>query len=295
MAVNKVRRLGSFAPLSASAWTDDALAEAGEPAELLYYRALSFSAHVLRDGFVTDSQLTRMVGHGMRDAKKRAERLCAVGLWVREDGGFRVRSWLKWNRSKDEIEDLQRKDAGRKAGSKRTPDGDDDPGGSESERNPNGIRVESESGSLFESNGFQPRARHTEPEPHTEPKTKANSSAPDGAESETANVVAIQAGRPAGYPQAFEDAWLAYGRKGAKKTAYAEWQRATKRATVQTISAAIRPYVASTPDPKFRKDFERWLKGDCWESAIVQSRPAADGYQPWTNPDDHDAYDEEIR
>jgi hypothetical protein len=101
--------------------------------------------------------------------------------------------------------------------------------------------------------------------------------------------------KPTGYPQPFEDAWLAYGRKGAKKTAYAEWQRATRRATVSTISAAIRPYVAATPDPKFRKDFERWLKGDCWESAVIPDRQVSGGYQPWTNPDNQDAYDEELR
>lgn len=286
MAVNKVRRLGSFAPLSASAWTDDGLAEAGEAAELLYYRALSFSAHVLRDGFVTDSQLTRMVGHGMKDPKKRADRLCAVGLWVRGEGGYWVRSWLKWNRSKEEIEALQRKDAGRKASSKPTPDGDDDPRGSESSRTPNGIQAESEPGSLFDRNGFPPRARHTEPEPHTEPKTKTNSSAPAGAASEPGVVVSMP--RPTGYPAAFENAWQAYGRKGAKKTAYAEWQRAAKRATVQAISAAIRPYVASTPDPKFRKDFERWLKGDCWESAVIPTRTAA-GHQPYRDHDRDDA------
>lgn len=290
MPVNKVRRLGSFAPLSASAWTDDALAEAGEAAELLYYRALSFSAHVLRDGFVTDSQLIRMVGHGMKDAKKRADRLCAVGLWVHEDGGYRVRSWLKWNRSKEEIAALQEKDAGRKTGSKRNPDGDRTPPDSDSRRSPNGIQTESDSDMLFDRNGFQPRARHTEPEPHTEPETEPNSSAPAGA-SETANVVAIQASRPSGYPTEFENAWEAYGRKGAKKTAYAEWQRATKRATVQTISAAIRPYVASTPDVKFRKDFERWLKGDCWESAVVPARTGT-GHQPYRDHEDDSAYDQ---
>lgn len=174
MPVNKVRRLGSFAPLSASAWTDDALAEAGEAAELLFYRALSFSAHVLRDGFVTDHQLVRMVGHGMRDAKKRADRLCAVGLWVREDGGYRVRSWLKWNRSRTEIEDLQRKDAGRKASGGASPTGKRDTSDSDSARTPNGIQPESESDTLFEQNGFQPRARHTEP--HTEPEPKTSSS-----------------------------------------------------------------------------------------------------------------------
>jgi hypothetical protein len=98
-----------------------------------------------------------------------------------------------------------------------------------------------------------------------------------------------------GYPQPFEEAWQAYGRKGAKKTAHAEWRRAVKRAPVARIVSAIPAYVESTPDPKFRKDFERWLKGDCWESAVVPARrPAAGGYQPFANPTDPDAYDEEL-
>lgn len=144
MAVNKVRRNGSFAPLSAQAYKDDALMEAGEGAELLFYRGLSFGADVLRDGFITDTQLTRVVGHGMRDAKKRADRLVTVGLWGREDGGYRTRSWLKWNRSREEIDALQNKDTGRKAPKVEIPNGDDDGQVSESERNPNGIQLESE-------------------------------------------------------------------------------------------------------------------------------------------------------
>ena len=102
--------------------------------------------------------------------------------------------------------------------------------------------------------------------------------------------------KPASYPQVFEDAWLAYGRKGAKKTAFAEWRRATRRATVAVIVAAIPAYVDSTPDPKFRKDFERWLKGDCWESAVVPRRKAAGDWSgPYQDPPDDSVYDEEFR
>lgn len=94
------------------------------------------------------------------------------------------------------------------------------------------------------------------------------------------------------YPEAFEHAWKAYGRKGAKKTAYAEWQRALKRASVDTITEAIGPYVRSTPEVRFRKDFERWLKGDCWESAIVEH--AVNSHRPYANPNPNAYYDEEL-
>lgn len=120
---------------------------------------------------------------------------------------------------------------------------------------------------------------------------------PDG--SGQATLIQFPASKPkpapkqTGYSEPYEAAWVAYGRKGSKKTAFAEWQRAIKRADIATITAAIGPYVASRPDLQFRKDFERWLKGDCWESA-VPARQAAGGYQPYANPVDQDVYDEPL-
>lgn len=116
MPVNKIRRNGSYAPLSAHYYKDDALAEAGERAELLYVRGLAFCADVLSDGFISDSQLARFVGVGMTDPKRRAERLIAVGKWRRDDdaGGYWVVSWHKWNLTKAEIQQRQKVDAARK-------------------------------------------------------------------------------------------------------------------------------------------------------------------------------------
>ena len=117
MPVNQVRRNGSYAPLSAHYYKDDGLIEAGEKAELLFVRGLAFCAEVLSDGFISDAQLTRFVGAGLAGARARAERLLQVGLWERDDdaGGYRIRSWAKWNLSRDEIAARQRKDSARKA------------------------------------------------------------------------------------------------------------------------------------------------------------------------------------
>jgi hypothetical protein len=117
MAVNRVRRNGSYAPLSAHYYKDDKVAAAGERAELLYVRGLAFSADVLKDGFISDIQVTRFAGVGMNDAAKRAARLVAVGLWERDDerGGYVVNAWEKWNQSLAEIQVKQRLDAERKA------------------------------------------------------------------------------------------------------------------------------------------------------------------------------------
>lgn len=120
MAVNRVRRNGSYAPLSAHYYKDDALAEAGEKAELLFVRGLAFSADILKDGFISDVQLVRFVGVGMPDAQERADRLAEVGLWKRDNRrrGYHVKSWSKWNASLDEIKAKQIADAARKAGGK---------------------------------------------------------------------------------------------------------------------------------------------------------------------------------
>lgn len=120
MAVNKIRRNGSYAPLSAHYYKDDAIAEAGEKAELLYLRGLAFSADVLKDGFISDVQVTRFVGVGMRDAAARARRLVEVGLWQRDDerGGYVVNAWSKWNQTAAEIREKQQRDAERKGATK---------------------------------------------------------------------------------------------------------------------------------------------------------------------------------
>lgn len=120
MAVNRVRRNGSYAPLSAHYYKDDALAEAGEAAELLYVRGLAFSADILKDGFMSDVQIVRFVGVGMVDPLDRADRLVEVGLWRRDKkrSGYHIKSWAKWNASLTEIKAKQAADAARKAAGK---------------------------------------------------------------------------------------------------------------------------------------------------------------------------------
>lgn len=121
MAVNQIKRNGSFAPLSSRYYMDDAIANAGEKAEILFIRGLAFCADTLSDGFITDVQLQRFVGAGLTSVTTRAKKLCQVGLWERVDGdllggetGYRVVAWLKHNRSRAEIQAKQRADADRK-------------------------------------------------------------------------------------------------------------------------------------------------------------------------------------
>ena len=116
MAVNQIRRNGSFAPLSAHYYDDDAIIAAGEKAETLYVRGLAFAARKPVDGFISDLQLTTFRLPGVQ---ARAARLVEVGLWERVEGGFQIAAWLKHNASKAEIEEKQRRDAARKRGVRR--------------------------------------------------------------------------------------------------------------------------------------------------------------------------------
>lgn len=122
MAVNQVKRNGSYAPLSAYYYDDDAVIRAGERAEVLFTRSLAFSARQLKDGFISDAQVSRL-GAGLSGLRARVTTLLEVGLWERvedgtlfgeEGGGYRVRKWLKWNSSADEIAVKQRRDSERK-------------------------------------------------------------------------------------------------------------------------------------------------------------------------------------
>lgn len=120
MTTNRVRRRGSFAPLSARYYTDDAVMQAGEKAEVLFTRGLAFSADTLKDGYISELQVANVIGIGMRDATARAEKLCEVGLWLPSESGrgFVVRSWLGWNLPSDVIQKKMDDDAARKVSGK---------------------------------------------------------------------------------------------------------------------------------------------------------------------------------
>jgi hypothetical protein len=127
---------GPYTPLAANYFLDDAILEAKEHAELLFVRCLSFLATGDTDGFISELQMRHAVGIGLRDVGKRIETLTKVGLLLRVDGGYEVRSYLKWNKSAEEIGRHLRRDRERKARKQE----EEEPN---SARNPDGIRADS--------------------------------------------------------------------------------------------------------------------------------------------------------
>ena len=131
------RRLGQFVPLSSNYYADDAVIAAGERAEVLFARSLAWSAQSRKDGKFTDRQVA-VFGIGLSGLKGRIDALVREGLWERIEDGYRIRSWLKWNKSVDEIDESWRKDRERKKPKDDGTEPDSDP-------NPNGFRPESDS------------------------------------------------------------------------------------------------------------------------------------------------------
>lgn len=133
---------------------------AGLQAIGLYAMALSYCGRHLTDGFV-DAEFVK--AHGNKNA---VERLVTVGLWEETGEGWRIRDYLQFNFSREQIETKRARDLERKkARSEKNPDGIRD----DSEKNPTRLRAESSTRA-----GARARA------PVPSPSTTTPSSAGDG-------------------------------------------------------------------------------------------------------------------
>ena len=74
-----------------------------------------------------------------------------------------------------------------------------------------------------------------------------------------------------GYNDSFEDWWNMYNKKRGKKKAKQKWDRLTVAQQVACLKATPN-YVASTPDPVYRKDPLTYLNGECWNDEIIQKQ-----------------------
>lgn len=79
------------------------------------------------------------------------------------------------------------------------------------------------------------------------------------------------------YSDDFEMIWFEYGRRGSKPNAWAQWQKAIQREDQDVIMTALLAYIAATAgEPKYRKHLERWLRDDCWESDLPETKTQAE-------------------
>lgn len=92
---------GPYVPLDVNYDSDPAIIAAGEDAEVLFVRSLSYSKRSYSDGFVPDFQLPRF---GLKRIGERVAALVREGVWLPVDGGFQIRSWARWNETSVEME-----------------------------------------------------------------------------------------------------------------------------------------------------------------------------------------------
>src|SRR5260221_4806219 len=137
------RRLGEYVPLSVDYADDDAVIACTPMAELLFIRCLALARRLRSDGYLTESQLINRAATKLgprRRARALADELVSAGLLERLDGGFVVRSWLKWNKSADELGRDRAKDRDRKRSDRQ----DAESVQADNEPNPGRHRTESE-------------------------------------------------------------------------------------------------------------------------------------------------------
>jgi hypothetical protein len=84
-----------------------------------------------------------------------------------------------------------------------------------------------------------------------------------------------------GYPPDFDLAWELYKRKGSKKLALTEWKNLTD-IEKKKVQDHIPSYIANT-EPKYVKDFERYLKHGKYESDIITQKSKVD-WNGWDKP-----------
>lgn len=74
----------------------------------------------------------------------------------------------------------------------------------------------------------------------------------------------------------FEQIWELYERKGNKKTSRARFAKLSREVR-ECIYNHLPAYLASTPDKKYRKDFQSYLNLECWNDEVItngqQNRP----------------------
>ncbi len=112
---------GEFVPCDVNLANDPAIMRAGPLPELLFRRANEYVKRVNRDGILEAVELP-VVALGMPGKPGQyADVLVREGLWEKVEGGWLIRSFLKWNPSSEvqEQQKLQRRLGAAKTNHKR--------------------------------------------------------------------------------------------------------------------------------------------------------------------------------
>jgi len=248
-----MRKPGPFAPLSIHYYDDDKIMEAGELAEVLYVRMLAYAAsQPEKEGWISDRVIMSRLGilpfdagsdagnMTGTDAGSRAEKLREVGLLSREGAGYRITSWLRWNRSIEEMGKERRRDRDRKNAVTSNSDGND-------AGNDAGI-------------------------PHRIRADRSDQIRSVGADRETSPADAADGQTGVAADAAFTAWWSHVPKKVGRGQAKKAFKTALKKTDQQTLMDAMDRYRASVAgsDPKFIVHPATWLNGERWADETVE-------------------------
>ena len=81
----------------------------------------------------------------------------------------------------------------------------------------------------------------------------------------------------------FENVWIAYGKKGNRKTSKAKFLKLSD-AKREALTNHIPDYVFSTPEKQYRKNLETYINQECWNDEVIpnaENQPGknAEGYR----------------
>lgn len=103
---------GEFVPLDVNYAHDRAIRQAGPSAELLFIRAMTYARRMKTNGYVPDYDL-QVIGVGIPKLPQQAATLVRVRLWATAAGGWKFRSWDKWNPVSDAERQVRQSKGGR--------------------------------------------------------------------------------------------------------------------------------------------------------------------------------------
>ena len=261
-----MRRPTVYVPLSATYADDERIMEAGEDAELLYVRMLAYAARTpLTEGWISDRVLQsrlgilpRPTGNGAgtvpgTDAGSRAGVLRDVGLIERDGEGWRITSWLKWNRSAAEMSRERDRDRRRKTS------GYDGSGAGTGAGNGAGVPdpfrgADTDTDTEEEEPSFKPAGLNPV-KPPMKPRMNLHN---------------------------FDQFWALYPRRQGKGDAEKAWSKALKSVDSDTILNGLREHLPDiqAKERQFQPLPSTWLNQRRWEDDVAPPSHAETAGQP---------------
>ena len=225
-------------------YEDEAVLELTSPSSLaLYVVGLAYCGNKLNDGLIPWSALRRKLLPAAFADQSHADELVLAGLWeIQDEGGYLVRNFLKFNRSRDQV------DNDRNQAKKR-----------------------------MQKNRVAPKS--LKPENSTPVRANTDRTSVGVLSVSVSDSFDLQLEEKV--TDRFGEFWDTYAKKEGKKASITEWKRHVNAENVDAVMEGARALVAARPESKFRLDPQRWLRDHRWEDEVtpeatmVAGKPAA--------------------